>query len=31
VLRALWLSGKDAKGHVYKDASGCEIAVSELC
>ena len=27
MLRALWLLGKDAKGHVYRDASGYEIAV----
>ena len=31
MLRALRLSCKEAKGHVYKDASGCETAVLELC
>jgi hypothetical protein len=30
MLRALRLSGKDAKGHMYKDASGYERAVLEL-
>jgi hypothetical protein len=30
MLRALWLSDKDAKGHVYKDVSDCETAISKL-
>jgi hypothetical protein len=30
VLRALRLSSKDGKDHVYKDTSGCETAVSKL-